>query len=67
MTNNHSDVLTEAAKAVPTVTVGGLTLYGVALSDYVLILTLVYTVLQILVLLRDKWWRQRKDKNGRKR
>jgi hypothetical protein len=66
MTNNHSDVLTEAAKAAPTVTVGGLTLYGVGLSDYVLIVTLIYTVLQIYFLVRDKWWKPRKAKNGSK-
>jgi hypothetical protein len=66
MTNNHSDVFTEAAKAAPTVTVGGLTLYGVGLSDYVLIVTLIYTVLQIYFLVRDKWWKPRKAKNGSK-
>jgi hypothetical protein len=66
MTNNHSDVLTEAAKAAPTVTVGGLTLYGVGLSDYVLIATLIYTTLQIYFLVRDKWWKPRKANNGSK-
>jgi hypothetical protein len=61
----HSDVFTEAIKASPTITVGGLTLFGVGLADWVLFTTLSYTVLQIFFLLRDKWYRPRKDKNGR--
>ena len=63
---SHHDVTTEVVKAAPTLTVGGLTLYGVGLSDYVLIATLVYTVFQIYFLLRDKWWTPRKVRNGRK-
>jgi predicted benzoate:H+ symporter BenE len=61
----HSDVFTEAIKASPTITVGGLTLFGVGLADWVLILTIGYTALQIFFLLRDKWYRQRKDNDGR--
>lgn len=61
------DTLTEAAKASPPVTVGGLTLVGVPLSDWLIIATLVYTVLQIVFLLRDKWYTPRKIKNGSKR
>ena len=60
MTQHHSDLITEAAKATPTVTVGGLTLFGVVLSDWVMILTIVYTLLQLFFLLRDKWWNKRK-------
>lgn len=67
MTQQHSEIVTEGLKAVPTVTVGGLTLFGVVLSDWVMIITIVYTLFQLFFLLRDKWWRQRKDKNGRKR
>lgn len=64
MTQHHSDLITEAAKAAPTVTVGGLTLFGVVLSDWVMILTIVYTLLQLFFLLRDKWWNKRKAQNG---
>lgn len=60
---NHSDIVSEAAKAAPAVTVGGLTLFGVVLSDLVLLATLVYTVLQIFFLVRDKWYRPRKGKH----
>ena len=66
MTQQHSEIVTEGLKAIPTVTVGGLTLFGVVLSDWVMILTIVYTLAQLVFLLRDKWWRQRKDRNGRK-
>lgn len=41
---------TEAAMAAPPVSVAGLTLWGVGLSDWVLIATLVYT----LFLITDK-------------
>ena len=65
MTQQHSEIVTEGLKAIPTVTVGGLTLFGVVLSDWVMILTIVYTLAQLVFLLRDKWW-NRKDRNGRK-
>lgn len=47
----------ETLKATPPITVGGLTLFGVGLSDWVLLLTAVYTILQIGFLVRDKVWR----------
>ena len=59
----HSDVFTEAIKASPTITVGGLTLFGVGLADWVLFTTLGYTVLQIFFLLRDKWYRPKKGRH----
>ena len=66
MTTPHSELVTEAAKAAPAVTVGGLTLFGVGLSDWVLLVTLIYTLLQVGFLLRDKWYTPRKIRNGRK-
>lgn len=48
---------TEAVKVSPPLTVAGLTLFGVSLSEWVLVLTLLYTALQIMFLLRDKLWR----------
>lgn len=62
----HHELATEAAKAAPALTVGGLTLFGVGLSDWVLLATMIYTVLQITFLLRDRWWKKRKDYHGRK-
>lgn len=67
MSQHHSDLITEATKAAPAVTVGGLTLFGVVLSDWVMILTIIYTVAQIFFLLRDKWYIPRKARNGCKR
>lgn len=64
MTTSHHDMAVEAAKAAPPVTVVGMTLGGVSLQEWVLILTAVYTVLQIGFLIRDKVLR-RKDKDDR--
>ena len=64
--NNHPEIVTEAARAAPAVTVTGLTLFGVSLADWVLILTLLYTVLQMFFLIRDKWYYQRKANDGSK-
>ena len=60
----HSEISVETAKALPTITVGGLTLFGVGLSDWVLLLTAIYTICQLYFLFRDKWYRKRKDDNG---
>lgn len=55
-----SDFLAEATRATPTVAVTGLSLAGVPLSQWVLLLTLVYTLAQLYFLFRDKWYRPRK-------
>ena len=66
MKTTNPEVSIELTKSIPTVTVGGLTLFGVGLADWVLILTIIYTLLQLFFLLRDKWYRPRKDQNGSK-
>jgi hypothetical protein len=43
---SKSDLIAEAAKSAPPVTVAGLTVAGVSLNDLVLIATLFYIVLQ---------------------
>lgn len=53
------EIAVETFKAAPPVTAVGLSLAGVTLQDWVLIGTLIYTVLQIGFLIRDKWWRKR--------
>lgn len=58
------NAVTEAAKAAPPITVGGLTLWGVGLADWVLILTALYTILQIYFLLRDKLGQRHRRKDG---
>ena len=58
------NAVTEAVKAAPPITVGGLTMWGVSLSEWVLILTAIYTVLQIYFLLRDKLGQKHRKKDG---
>lgn len=63
----HEDILI-AAKTAPPAAVTGATLWGVALADWVLWLTLIYTIGQVFVLARDKFYRPWKEKrNGRNR
>lgn len=64
MTQSNHDIAVEAVKAAPPVTVVGMTLGGVSLQEWVLILTAVYTVLQLGFLIRDKALR-RKGKDDR--
>lgn len=59
-------VVTEAVKAAPPITVGGLTMWGVSLSEWVLILTAIYTALQIYFLLRDKLGQKHRRDDGSK-
>lgn len=54
MTETARDLAASAVKVTPPITVTGLTLAGFTLQDWVLTLTAIYTVLQILILLRDK-------------
>lgn len=46
-----SDIISEAAKATPPVTVAGATVAGVQVNDLILWATLIYIVLQIAFLL----------------
>lgn len=54
MADTAKDIAASGVKALPPITVTGLTLSGVTLQEWVLIATLIYTVLQILILIRDK-------------
>jgi hypothetical protein len=51
----------EAVKAAPAVGVAASSLAGVPWDTIVYILTAVYVLLQIIFIVRDKWWR---DKDG---
>lgn len=64
MTTQSSDVASEAMKASPSVAVGGLSLMGIGLADWLIILTIIYTSAQLYFLLRDKWWKQRGTPDG---
>ncbi|SDR37790.1 Phage holin T7 family, holin superfamily II [Paraburkholderia fungorum] len=52
---SRSDVIASAAKVTPPVSVASLTLLGYPIADWVLLLTALYTGLQIWVLVRDKF------------
>jgi hypothetical protein len=55
--------LANAVKDAPPFAVGGLTLFGVTLSDWVLILTAIYTIIRIVAEIRQ--WRARKQDDSR--
>lgn len=52
---NSGEYITAITKASPPISVTAMTLVGVSLQDWVIILTLVYTVLQIAFLLYGKY------------
>ena len=62
MTNHEVSI--EAARAAPPLSVVGLSLMGVSLQDWVLVITLIYTALSLIFLIRDKVYRPWKDKNN---
>lgn len=65
MTPTNSEYIIAATKAAPPITVSGMTMFGIPLNEVVLLVTLLYTVLQIGWFVWDHFI---KDKiNGRKR
>ena len=62
MTQHNHDLALEAAKAAPPVTVVGMSLGGASLQEWVLILTAIYTVLQLVFLIRDKVYKPWRNK-----
>jgi len=63
MSINH-DLTVESIRLGPPAAVAGLSLWGVSLQDWVLVVTLIYTGLSAILLIRDKVFR-RKDKDDR--
>lgn len=53
---SKADLASETLKAAPPVTVAGLSVAGVSISDLVLVATLIYIMLQASFLLY-RWWR----------
>ena len=47
-----TEQIADAVKAAPPITITGMTIVGIQVQDWLLILTLVYTVLQILIIAR---------------
>ena len=58
-----SDLVAEAAKAAPPVTVAGATIAGIQVNDLILWATLVYLVLQIAFLLY-RWHKMHTQQGG---
>jgi hypothetical protein len=60
------EIMLEAVKSAPPVSVGTMTLLGIQLSDWTLILTGLYTLVLLYVLVRDKivapWLEKRRSK-----
>lgn len=59
-----TEVVTQAIKASPPITVGALTISGMPLSEWVLIITLIYTLSQIFFLFKEKIFDKRKIDKG---
>jgi len=55
MSTQVEGVASAASKLAPSITAGGLTIFGVPLPDIVLVATLVYTILQTYFLVKDRW------------
>lgn len=53
------EIIMDAVKVSPPVTVAGLTWKGITLSEWVMMLTAVYTALMIFVTLRRLWMSRR--------
>lgn len=58
MSNDHL----VAASAAPPASISGLTLLGVGLPDWVLVITALYTIVAFFVLIRDKFYRPWKER-----
>lgn len=59
------DISTEAAKSALPVGVTGATMFGVPLDTWVLFLTLLYLLLQIVVILPKVWYTVRNRRNNK--
>jgi hypothetical protein len=63
----NQDLTIESVRLGPPAAVAGLSLWGVSLQDWVLVITLVYTIFSLFFLLRDKLYRPWKERrNGGK-
>lgn len=56
-------VVGELAKASPPISMVGAVMAGIELNTILVVLTIVYTSVQLYVLVRDKIWRNRRAKD----
>lgn len=50
-----SEQLAEFSKAAPPIAITSMTILGFPMSDWVLLLTAIYTIMQIVLMLRRTW------------
>ena len=62
-----SEVIATTVKSGPPIAVGGLVLFGIPLSQLVLILSAIYTTLLIVVVVRDKFYKPWRAKRAAKK
>jgi len=60
----NQDLTVESIRLGPPAAVAGLSLWGVSLQDWVLVVTLIYTGLSAILLIRDKVYRPWKEKRN---
>lgn len=63
MTQTLHDSLGHVVKDTPPIAVGAITLFGVELSNWVLILTAIYTIIRIISEVRSWYIRKQDDRN----
>jgi len=55
MSTQMEGVTSAASKLAPSIAAGGITVFGIPLPDILVVATLVYTLLQIYFLIKDRW------------
>ena len=62
----NAETLAEAAKVAPAITVSGMVLWGYPLSDWLILLTIVYTLVQLVLLIEKRIKQGKQNANSRK-
>lgn len=57
-------VVGEVVKASPAISMTGAVMAGIELNTVLVVLTIVYTLVQLYVLVRDKIWRRHREQKG---
>lgn len=68
MSNVDKDVLETVANATPAITVSSLIIFGLPLSDWVYVLTILYTFIGICTMIKKHWidpWLENKRLKGK--
>lgn len=60
----NKDTTTELLRAGPGVSVSGAMVFGVPVETWAIVLTVVYTLLSLVALIRDKYWNHYRKKEN---